>query len=71
MRRRLTAATVGMVVAALLLVGVGTTVLTAVNARAETEADLRETGESLSELLTELTIVRDASETGREIRARL
>ena len=33
MRRRLTAATVGMVVAALLLVGVGTTVLTAVNAR--------------------------------------
>ena len=52
MRRRLTAATVGMVVAALLLVGVGTTVLTAVNARADTEADLRETVESLSELLT-------------------
>ena len=46
MRRRLTAATVGMVVAALLLVGVGTTVLTAVNARADTEADLRETVES-------------------------
>ena len=37
MRRRLTAATVGMVVAALLLVGVGTTVLTAVNARADTD----------------------------------
>ena len=71
MRRRLTAATVGMVVAALLLVGVGTTVLTAVNARADTEADLRETVESLSELLTELTIVPDASETGRDIRARL
>ena len=60
-----------MVVAALLLVGVGTTVLTAVNARADTEADLRETVESLSELLTELTIVPDASETGRDIRARL
>ena len=71
MRRRLTAATVGMVVAALLLVGVGTTVLTAVNARADTEADLRETVESLSELLTELTIMPDASETGRDIRARL
>ena len=71
MRRRLTAATVGMVVAALLLVGVGTTVLTAVNARAGTEADLRETVESLSELLTELTIVPEASETGRDIRARL
>ena len=71
MRRRLTAATVGMVVAALLLVGVGTTVLTAVNARADTEADLRETVESLSELIAELTIMPDAGETGRDIRARL
>ena len=54
-----------------LLVGVGTTVLTAVNARADTEADLRETVESLSELLAELTIVPAADETGRDIRARL
>ena len=59
-----------MVVAALLLVGAGTTVLTAVNARADTEADLRETVESLSELLAELTIVPTADETGRDIRAR-
>ena len=60
-----------MVVAALLLAGAGTTVLTAVNARADTEADLRETVESLSELLAELTIVPTADETGRDIRARL
>ncbi|MEO0492019.1 MAG: HAMP domain-containing sensor histidine kinase [Actinomycetota bacterium] len=71
MRRRLTVAIVGMVVAALLLTGVGTITLTAINDRADTEADLRDTVESLSELFVQLTIAPRVDEPNQNTRDRL
>ncbi|MEM8706060.1 MAG: HAMP domain-containing sensor histidine kinase [Actinomycetota bacterium] len=71
MRRRLTVAIVGMVVAALLLTGAGTITLAAINDRADTEADLRDRVESLSELFVELTIAPRADESNQTIRERL
>ena len=55
MRRRLGIALVGMVVASLVLAGVGTLVLAAVGDRAATEEDLREQVEAFSALLEELS----------------
>ena len=60
-----------MVVAALVLTGVGTFTLAAVNDRADTEADLREQVESLSDLFVELTIVPRADDTDLNVRQRL
>ena len=71
MRRRLTAAIVGMVIAALVLTGVGTLTLAAVNDRADTENDLRAQVETLSDLFVELTIVPRSDEEGLGVRERL
>ena len=71
MRRRLTAAIVGMVIAALVLTGVGTLTLAAVNDRADTENDLRAQVETLSDLFVELTIVPRSDEDGLGVRERL
>ncbi|MEM9200046.1 MAG: HAMP domain-containing sensor histidine kinase [Actinomycetota bacterium] len=57
MRRRLTLAIVGMVVAALVLTGAGTIALAAINDRADTENDLRAQVETLSDLFLEVAIV--------------
>ena len=68
MRRRLTLAIVGMVVAALLLTGAGTIALAAIGNRADAEQDLRDQVETLGDLFAELTIVpsRDGEATVRE-----
>ncbi len=54
MRRRLTLAIVGMVIASLVLAGAGTTLLTAAGARQSTEENLREQAEAFSDIVTEL-----------------
>lgn len=71
MRRRLTIAIVGMVAAALVLTGIGTITLAAVNDRVDTEADLRAQVETLSDLLTELTIAPSTRDDELSVRQRL
>ncbi|MEM9466911.1 MAG: HAMP domain-containing sensor histidine kinase [Actinomycetota bacterium] len=71
MRRRLTVAIVGMVVSALVLTGLGTIVLAAVNDRADTEADLRAQVQTLSDVLSELTIATRTDDDGATVRERL
>ena len=71
MRRRLTIAIVGMVAAALILTGLGTITLAAVNDRADTEADLRAQVETLSDLFVELTIVPNTGDEELNVRERL
>ena len=68
MRRRLTIAIVGTVIAALLLTGAGTIALAAVGNRADAEQDLRLQVETLGDLFAELTIVpsQDGEATVRE-----
>ena len=71
MRRRLTIAIVGMVAAALILTGLGTITLAAVNDRADTEADLRAQVETFSDLFVELTIVPNTGDEELNVRQRL
>lgn len=68
MRRRLTLAIVGMVVAALLLTGAGTIALAAIGNRTDAEQDLRAQVETLGDLFAELTIApsRDGEAPVRE-----
>lgn len=65
MRRRIGLALVGMVVASLLLAGLGTLLLAGVNDRENNETELREQTDALRDLLAEVTLVGnpDAAET--------
>ncbi len=71
MTRRLGIAIVGMVVAALVLAGIGTLVLAAVGEREAAERDLIEQSEALSALLSELTFAAPADPEGGTVRERL
>lgn len=70
MRRRLGVALVGMVVASLLLAGLGTLVLSSVADRQNDEAELREQTDALRGLFSELTVIGSAQE-GENARTRL
>jgi len=67
-KRRLGVALIGMVVAALLLAGLGTIVLARIGARDSAETSLVEQAEALNDLLTELTLPSNGpgDETVRE-----
>jgi signal transduction histidine kinase len=71
MTRRLGIAIVGMVIAALVLAGVGTLVLAAVIDREAAEQELIEQSEALSALLSELTFATPANAEGGTVRQRL
>lgn len=71
MRRRLAIAIVGLVVAALLLTGIGTIVLASVANREDAELDLREQVEAIGDLLTELTLAPAPADSDETIRQRL
>jgi len=71
MTRRLGFAIVGMVIAALVLAGIGTLVLAAVGDREAAEKDLVEQSEALSALLSELTFAAPNDPEGGSVRERL
>ena len=71
MTRRLGIAIVGMVIAALVLAGVGTLALAAVSDREAAEQELIEQSEALSALLRELTFTAPADAGRGNVRQRL
>ena len=71
MARRIGIALVGMVVAALVLTGLGTILLASIGNRQASEDDVREQVETLASLFGELTIARDPGNDAETIRERL